>query len=101
MKIIVDGQFTISDETGQKVEAKKGDVFYFPKGSKITFTTENFGLGFFVGQRAVSAFSFPAKSSPTNPIIILTTPHQPNPPKLIKHNLLILFTEGRRVNASW
>ncbi|KAI9641615.1 hypothetical protein NHQ30_009469 [Ciborinia camelliae] len=51
MKIIVDGEFTISDETGQKVHATKGDVFYFPKGSKITFTTETFGLGFFVGQR--------------------------------------------------
>lgn len=51
MKIIVDGSFDISDETGNKVHATKGDVFYFPKGSKITFTTEDFGLGFFVGQR--------------------------------------------------
>ncbi|KAG9241524.1 hypothetical protein BJ878DRAFT_224122 [Calycina marina] len=51
MKIIVDGEFDISDESGQKVHATKGDVLYFPKGSKITFTTETFGLGFFVGQR--------------------------------------------------
>lgn len=51
MKIIVDGEFDIEDQTGQKVHAVKGDVFYFPKGSKITFTTETFGLGFFVGQR--------------------------------------------------
>lgn len=51
MKIIVDGHFDISDESGQKVRATKGDVFWFPKGSKITFTTEDFGLGFFVGQR--------------------------------------------------
>ena len=28
MKIIVDGEFEISDETGQKVKAGKGDVFY-------------------------------------------------------------------------
>lgn len=55
MKIIVDGEFQISDETGQTVTGKKGDVFYFPKGSKITFTTETFGLGFFVGQRAEGA----------------------------------------------
>jgi uncharacterized cupin superfamily protein len=54
MKIIVDGEFEISDETGKKVHAKKGDVFYFEKGSKITFTTETFGLGFYVGQRKVS-----------------------------------------------
>ncbi|EKG13676.1 Ethanolamine utilization EutQ [Macrophomina phaseolina MS6] len=51
MKIIVDGSFDISDETGNKVHAVAGDVFYFPKGSKITFTTDDFGLGFFVGQR--------------------------------------------------
>jgi len=51
MKIIVDGEFDIEDSTGQKVHAVKGDVLYFPKGSEIVFTTETFGLGFFVGQR--------------------------------------------------
>ena len=56
MKIIVDGEFVISDGTGQKVTGRKGDVFYFPKGSKITFETSSFGLGFFVGQRMVSFF---------------------------------------------
>lgn len=30
MKIIVEGEFVISDETGQKVTGKPGDVFYFP-----------------------------------------------------------------------
>ena len=58
MKIIVDGEFDISDETGQKVHAVAGDVFYFPKGSKITFTTETFGLGFYCGQRYVVAIHF-------------------------------------------
>lgn len=48
MKIIVEGQFKISDETGQTVTAGPGDVFYFPKGSKITFTTEDYGLAFYV-----------------------------------------------------
>ena len=33
MKIIVDGEFDISDERGNKVHAVKGDVFYFPEGS--------------------------------------------------------------------
>ena len=55
MKIIVDGSFEISDETGQKVTATKGDVFYFPAGSKITFTTEDFGLAFYTGQRKEGA----------------------------------------------
>ena len=51
MKIIVDGDYEISDETGQKVQASKGDVFFFPKGSKITFTTEKGGLAWYCGQR--------------------------------------------------
>ena len=48
MKIILDGEMVISDESGQTVHAKKGDLFYFPKGSKITFATETGGLAFYV-----------------------------------------------------
>ena len=51
MKFIVDGSFIIEDETGQKVTAKPGDLFYFPKGTSINFSTPDFGLGFFCGQR--------------------------------------------------
>jgi len=55
MKIILEGHFNISDETGQTVHAVKGDVFYFPKGSVITFTTDDYGLAFYTGQRAQGA----------------------------------------------
>lgn len=48
MKIILEGEFEISDETGQKVTAKPGDVFFFPKGAKITFSTISYGLAFYV-----------------------------------------------------
>jgi ethanolamine utilization protein EutQ (cupin superfamily) len=51
MKIIIEGEFDISDECGNKVHAIPGDVLYFPKGSIITFETPTMGLGFFVGQR--------------------------------------------------
>lgn len=44
-------EFHISDDTGQTVEATRGDLFYFPEGSTITFSTPEFGLGYFVGQR--------------------------------------------------
>ncbi|KEF61945.1 uncharacterized protein A1O9_03517 [Exophiala aquamarina CBS 119918] len=54
-KIIVEGEFDITDETGQSVHAVAGDVFYFPKGSVITFTTKSYGLGFFTGQRKEGA----------------------------------------------
>ena len=51
MKLIIDGEFHISDGSGEEITAKKGDLIYFPKGSVITFRTDNFGLGYFVGQR--------------------------------------------------
>lgn len=55
MKIIVEGSYDIEDETGQKVHAVPGDVFFFPKGAKITFSTEEYGLAFYTGQRAEGA----------------------------------------------
>ena len=51
MKFVVEGEFNISDETGTEVLATAGDLLYFPKGSTITFSTPDFGLGFFCGQR--------------------------------------------------
>lgn len=57
MKIIVDGDFQISQpddkaEGGVKsVDAKRGDVFFFPKGAVITFKTREGGLAWYCGQR--------------------------------------------------
>lgn len=51
MKVIVDGEFVITDETGYKVHAKAGDVFYFGDGETIVFETPSRGVGFFTGQR--------------------------------------------------
>ena len=51
MKLVIDGEFRISDETGTEVLATTGDLLYFPKGSTITFSTSDYGLGFFCGQR--------------------------------------------------
>lgn len=47
--------YTFADETGKEVKAEKGDVLFFPKGSKIVFRTDDYGLGFFVGQRKKDA----------------------------------------------
>ena len=52
MKLILDGEVTISDDTGQSVDASRGDLFYFPADSAITFTTSDFALAYFVGQRS-------------------------------------------------
>jgi uncharacterized cupin superfamily protein len=51
MKIILEGEVDISDETGQAVHAVAGDVFYFPKGSVITFKTKSHCKAFYTGQR--------------------------------------------------
>ena len=51
MKVIVEGEMTISDQDGNIAHATVGDVFYFPKGSIITFQSPSYGIGFFCGQR--------------------------------------------------
>jgi len=51
MKYMVEGKFIISDGTGQKVEAKAGDLLYFPKGCKVKFETDHYAVGCFTGQR--------------------------------------------------
>ena len=51
MKVILEGEGTLSDEAGNEVKAKAGDVFYFPKGSVITFSTEVGCKAFYCGQR--------------------------------------------------
>ncbi|EXJ86410.1 hypothetical protein A1O3_03361 [Capronia epimyces CBS 606.96] len=55
MKIILEGEFDISDATGKSVHAVAGDVLYFPKGSVITFKTDSYGLAFYTGQRKEGA----------------------------------------------
>ena len=51
MKLIVDGSFIIEDETGIRDTAKPGDLFYLLKCSAIKFSTPDFGISFFCGQR--------------------------------------------------
>jgi ethanolamine utilization protein EutQ (cupin superfamily) len=50
-KVILDGSMYVSDGYS-KVKAKAGDVLFFPKGATITFSSDNYGLGFVCGQRA-------------------------------------------------
>lgn len=47
----VEGEYTITDETGYKVNVSPGDVFYFKNGTTITFSTTGYGLAFFTGLR--------------------------------------------------
>ncbi len=50
IKYVLDGSFTVSDGNST-VTAVKGDVLRFPAGSTITFTSEDYGLGWACGNR--------------------------------------------------
>ncbi len=51
-KFIVSGEMTLVEEGGETFHATAGDIIYFDKGAKITFTSDSSGLAFFCGQRA-------------------------------------------------
>ncbi len=51
-KFIVSGEMTLAEEGGETFHATAGDIIYFDKGAKITFTSDSSGLAFFCGQRA-------------------------------------------------
>lgn len=55
MKIVLEGNFRMEDETGRVVEAKPGDTFLFPAGTTITFSSTDYGLAYFVGLRKKDA----------------------------------------------
>ena len=50
-KIIVEGEMTIEEKGGEKVNVSPGDVLFFPKGCTIIFTSNSYGIGFYCGQR--------------------------------------------------
>lgn len=52
IKIILEGEMTVSEEGGKTVEAKPGDIFLYREGAKVTFTSNTSGLGFYCGQRS-------------------------------------------------
>ncbi|EEU34978.1 uncharacterized protein NECHADRAFT_37399 [Fusarium vanettenii 77-13-4] len=50
--VVLDGVFEMVDGAGSKSVAKKGDVYFFPAGSMVTFSTSQEGLAFYTVQRA-------------------------------------------------
>ena len=52
MKVVLDGEFRLENlDTGQVEIARARDAIFFPKGSRIRFTTPDGALAFYVGQR--------------------------------------------------
>ncbi|AWT52954.1 ethanolamine utilization protein [Mycolicibacterium smegmatis] len=52
MKIVLEGEFHLENvDTGQKSIAKTKDAIFFPKGSRILFSTPDRALAFYTGHR--------------------------------------------------
>jgi ethanolamine utilization protein EutQ (cupin superfamily) len=52
MKIVLEGEFVLENqETGQTLVARAKDAIFFPKGSKIYFSTPSYALAFYTGHR--------------------------------------------------
>jgi len=47
-KYIVEGEWHLTDGTGQVVHAKAGDLMYFPMGTSVNFTVAKTGLGYYI-----------------------------------------------------
>jgi ethanolamine utilization protein EutQ len=53
MKIVLEGEFHLENpETGQVLQARAWDAVFFPKGSRILFSTPSRALAFYVGYRS-------------------------------------------------
>ena len=52
LKILLEGEMELTDESGKTVAFKPGDVVSFSDGEKIIFSSKSSGLAFFCGQRA-------------------------------------------------
>ena len=52
MKVVLEGEFVLENkETGQFRVAREKDAIFFPKGSKIYFSTPDRALAFYTGHR--------------------------------------------------
>ncbi|WP_405539549.1 hypothetical protein OG787_46395 [Streptomyces sp. NBC_00075] len=53
MKIVIEGEFRLENkDTGQVLIARPKDAIFFPKGSRILFSTPDRALAFYVGHRS-------------------------------------------------
>lgn len=52
MKVVLEGEFhLVNVDTGQESVARKHDAIFFPKGSRIAFSTPDRALAFYAGHR--------------------------------------------------
>jgi len=52
MKVVLEGEFLLENrDTGQTLVARAKDAIFFPKGSRIYFSTPDHALAFYTGHR--------------------------------------------------
>jgi ethanolamine utilization protein EutQ (cupin superfamily) len=52
MKVVLEGEFLLENkDTGQTLVARAKDAIFFPKGSRIYFSTPDRALAFYTGHR--------------------------------------------------
>lgn len=50
--MVLEGEFLLENkDTGQTLVAKTKDAIFFPKGSRIYFSTPSYALAFYCGDR--------------------------------------------------
>jgi ethanolamine utilization protein EutQ len=53
MKVVLEGEFLLENkDTGQTLVARAKDAIFFPKGSRIYFSTPDRALAFYTGHRS-------------------------------------------------
>jgi ethanolamine utilization protein EutQ len=53
MKVVLEGELLLENkDTGQSMVARARDAIFFPKGSRIYFSTPNRALAFYCGHRS-------------------------------------------------
>jgi len=82
MKYIVEGEFHLTDGTGQKAVARAGDLVYFPAGCRVKFETPHYALGCFTGQRKQDEVVGDAKGLPNSKFTVHSQITQKKLPKM-------------------
>jgi ethanolamine utilization protein EutQ (cupin superfamily) len=50
-KLVLEGEMTVTEESGNVYELKAGDLIQFSAGAKVKFSSHSSGLAFYVAQR--------------------------------------------------
>ncbi|WP_211461711.1 cupin domain-containing protein [Collimonas silvisoli] len=50
-KLVLEGDMTVTDESGKVYELTAGDLIQFSAGAKVSFSSRSSGLAFYVAQR--------------------------------------------------